>query len=416
MKTATAAYWLCTCVLIASLGRDAVLAGDVTRIDAVLKEAVARGDVPGVVAMAANSQGVIYQGAFGKRNVGQDEDMTVDTVFRIASMTKAVTSVAAMQLVEEGVLTLDTAVANHLPALADLQVLEAVDREGKQMQLRCCEKPVTVRQLLTHTAGFGYNFLNALLHEATEAGCFPSILDKEDGFLDLPLVCDPGERWEYGISTDWLGRLVESARKITLDQVLEQHVLNPLRMTDTHFNLPAEKLPRLVTLHQRQADESLVETAREAPATVTFFSGGGGLCSTAPDYIRFLRALLRRGELDGSRILQPETVRLMGQNHIGELEAGRMKTAIPSFSNDFDFRPESVDRFGLGFLINGAPVAGGREAGSLAWAGIFNTYFWLDPQQDVCGVLMTQVLPFYDAKIIRLLEDFERAVYACPSR
>jgi CubicO group peptidase (beta-lactamase class C family) len=182
-------------------------------------------------------------------------------------------------------------------------------------------------------------------------------------------------------------------------------------MRDTAFNLPASKVPRLVTVHTRQSDGSLKEKTRSSPAPVFCYSGGGGLFSTAPDYMRFLRALLRSGELDGVHILQADTVALMGRNHIGELEAGRMYTVMPEFSNNFDFCPCSRSGFGLGFLINSEPIPGGRAAGSLAWAGIFNTYFWLDPEQDVCGVLLTQVLPFYDARVVKLFKDFELAVY-----
>lgn len=386
-------------------------AAEQSEIDSVLREAVERGDIPGVVAMAATSEKILYQGAYGKRFVGQDEDMTLDSVFWIASMTKPVTSVAAMQLVEEGHLSLDTPASQYLPSFAELRVLEGIDATTHKLQLRPPKGPVTARQLLTHTAGFGYEMWNPLLHDAMVAGMLPSIEEPKDGFLKAPLVADPGEQWQYGINTNWLGRLVENVRGTDLDQALATHVLRPLRMDDTHFNLPADKVPRLVTLHVRQNDGTLVETPRSTPALVTYFDGGGGLLSTAADYARFLRALLRKGELDGVRILQVETVAMMGQNQIGTFEAGKMRTVMPQLSNDVDFFPGSANRFGLGFLINTQPVDGGRAAGSLAWAGLFNTYFWLDPKRDVCGVLMTQILPFYDSKVVELLNQFERAVY-----
>jgi CubicO group peptidase (beta-lactamase class C family) len=187
-------------------------------------------------------------------------------------------------------------------------------------------------------------------------------------------------------------------------------------MGDTHFNVPEDKWPRLVAAHVRQDNGGLKERHRASPSRVSFYNGGGGLSSTAADYTRFLRALLRGGELDGNRILKAETVVLMSQNHIGELEAGSMQTVMPRVSNDFDFFPGSVDRFGFGFLINSEPVEGGRAAGSLAWAGLHNTYSWIDPTNDTCGVLMTQVLPFYDAKVVELLCEFERAVYGRDNR
>ncbi len=386
-------------------------AAEQSEIDSVLREAVERGDVPGVVAMAATSEKIIYEAAYGKRFVGQSEEMTLDSVFWIASMTKPVTSVAAMQLVEEGHLSLDTPASQYLPGFAELQVLEGIDATTHKLQLRPPKRPVTARHLLTHAAGFGYEMWNPLLHDAMVAGMLPGIEEPGDGFLKAPLVADPGEQWQYGISTNWLGRIVENVRGTDLDQALATHVFRPLRMDDTHFNLPASKVPRLVTLHARQNDGTLVETPRSTPALVTYFDGGGGLLSTAADYTRFLRALLRGGELDGVQILKADTVALMGKNQIGELEAGKMRTVMPQLSNDVDFFPGSANRFGLGFLINTQPVDGGRAAESLAWAGLFNTYFWVDPKQDVCGVLMTQILPFYDAKAIELLGQFERAVY-----
>lgn len=380
-------------------------------IDLLLRTAVERGDVRGVVAMAATSRGIVYQGAFGKRCVENNEDMTVDSVFRIASMTKAVTSVVAMQLVDEGKLRLETPVSQHIAALANPQVLVGIDAESKKLRLRPASKAVTVKHLLTHTAGFGYEFWDPLLREAVDAGLVPSIQDKDSRFLQAPLVCDPDTEWHYGINTDWLGRLIETVRGASLEQVFAEHLCRPLKMSDTHFSLPANTAPRLVAHCQRQTDGTLVERARATNTQVTFCSGGGGLYATAPDYMRFLRALLRGGELDGAQILNAATVALMGRNHIGHFEAGRMRTIMPQASNDVDFLPGSINRFGFGFLINTQPVLGGRAAGSLAWAGIFNTYFWLDPTQDVCGVLMTQVLPFYDSKVVELLNGFERAVY-----
>jgi len=379
-------------------------------IDEVLHGAVIRGDVPGVVAAAATRDGVFYRAAFGKRDEAADVEMTPDTIFRIASMTKAVTSVAVMQLVEQGKVALDEPAATYLPALADLQVLDGFDEAGKAI-LRPAKTPVTVRQLLTHTSGFAYELWNASILQLVGQGVLASAGVDGGAFLEAPLVFVPGERWEYGIGVDWLGRLVDAASGLTLDEYFRQHIFEPLGMTDSYFDLPPEKASRLVTVHQRQPDGSLVEAPQEAQAPVTFFSGGGGLVSTAEDYLRFLRALLAGGRLDDAQILAPETVASMGENQIGELEAGAMRTVAPALSNDFDFFPGSVDRFGLGFLLNGTAVDGGRAAGSLAWAGLYNTYFWIDRERGVCAVLLTQILPFYDAETVALLDDFERAVY-----
>lgn len=380
--------------------------GETNEIDRVLRNAVNRGDVPGVVAMAATSDRIIYQGAFGKRCVQDDEEMTLDSVFRIASMTKPITSVAAMQLTEEGKLNLDTPVSKHIVQFANLQVFECIDLASNKLRFRPPSSTLTVKHLLTHTAGFGHPFWEPLLRDAETAG-----LLKASQYDQSPLLSDPGSSWRYGFSTIWLGRLVEAVREQPLDTVFEKHVFCPLNMKNTFFNVPPDRAPFLVTVHKRQNKAELLETPRVVPRPVSFFNGGGGLYSTAPDYIRFLRALLRGGELDGARVLKAETVALMGKNWIDDQEAGTMRTAMPEFSNDVDFFPGSVDRFGLGFLINGRPVVGGRSAGSLAWAGLFNTYFWLDPTQNICGVLMTQVFPFYDSGVVELLGNFEQAVY-----
>jgi len=374
-------------------------------LDAVLQSAVHNGDVAGVVAMAATADEVIYQGAFGKRE--RDVEMTLDSIFRIASMTKAVTSVAAMQLVEEGAIQLDEPVSTYIPDFAP-RVLESIE-DGEPV-FREPTSAVTVRHLLTHTAGFGYEMWNPLLREAATEGIIPSLYSGGDDFLAAPLVFDPGSQWHYGISTDWLGRVVEEVRGASLDDVFREHIFEPLGMNDTHFNLPREKAPRLVAVHRR-VDGRLAEQERQTPGVRTFFSGGVGLVSTATDYIRFVQMFLNRGSVAGSRILKPETVNLMAENHIGQLQAGAMKTVMPEVSNDFDFFPTSSDRFGLGFLLNSDPVPGGRSAGSLAWAGIYNSYFWIDLERGTAGVLMAQNRPFFDGPVIELLERFEQSVY-----
>jgi CubicO group peptidase (beta-lactamase class C family) len=229
----------------------------------------------------------------------------------------------------------------------------------------------------------------------------------------LPMTADPGSRWQYSASTDILGVLVESVSGLTLEEYFQTKIFQPLGMTDTSFQVPASKWSRVAVTSQREADGSLTpRPLPETPPQVTFFSGGGGLFSTAPDYIRFLQALLNGGHLDGVELLKPETVALMAQNQIGDLEAGTMTSFRPETSANANFFPNSKDKFGLGFLINTQPVEGGRAAGSLAWGGIANTYFWIDREKNVCGVLLTQVLPFADPTVLTLLEEYEKAVYA----
>ena len=379
-------------------------------IDAVLESAVDSGRIPGVIAVAATSDGIIYQGTAGDRDMSSDSEMTFDTIVQIASMTKAVTSVAVMQLVEQGEIELDQPVSGYLPRLAGVEVLERFDVDNQPI-LRAAKSPVTIRQLLTHTSGYVYEIWNGDAARYVASGNAASVFDGGDDFIDAPLFFDPGTKWEYGISTDILGVLVEVISGQSLDDYFREHIFSPLGMPDTYFILPEEKLPRLATVYAKSSDGVLTPIPYSRPSE-EFFSGGGGLRSTAGDYIRFLRALLNEGELDGVRILGAATVDLMAQNHIGDLEAADSVISLaPGLSNDFDFMPESEDKFGLGFLINSEPIPGGRSAGSLAWAGLYNTYFWIDREQNVCGVLITQILPFYDADVVGLFNRFETAVY-----
>jgi len=390
----------------------AIAGAQFSDVDAVLRDAVNDGKVAGVVGLALTRDGVVYERAFGKREVADDVDMTVDSIFRIASMTKAITSVAVMQLVDRGFVMLDDPAEYHVPALGNARVLTGFDADTGAPRLREPTSPVTVRHLLTHTSGFGYEIWNSDLQRLVLAGSLESLIGGTDGFLAAPLLFDPGQRWEYGINTDWLGRLVEEVSGQSLSAYLREHVFTPLGMTDTFFNVPAIKAPRLVTVHQRGPNGNLAEQPRQPPPSSTFFSGGGGLSSTGGDYAQFLHMLLNGGTLNGNRVLRADTIDVMAQNHIGDLEAGAMSTVAPPFSNDFDFFAGSIDRFGLGFLINGQRVDGGRAAGSLAWAGLYNTYFWIDRTRGVAGVILMQILPFYDGEAVDLLGRFERAVYA----
>ena len=373
------------------------------RVDEVLAAAVRRKDAAGVVGMATDRAGVIYAGAFGTADDVHDVPMTTDAMFRIASMTKAVTSVAAMQLVERGQVGLDDAAAEHLPELDGIPVFKSFDADAGTHTLRPAETTMTVRHLLTHTAGFGYGFTHPIVRdfEAREREEQPTV----------PLLFDPGTRWLYGTSTDWVGRLVETVSGQTLEEYFREHIFDALQMRDTSYNVPAEKWRRVATIHDRQPDGGLFERLREDPQVVTRFSGGGGLWSTAGDYLRFLRMLLNGGELDGARVLAADTVAAMSENQVGDLSAGTIRTALPDVSNDFVPTAEGRGRFGLGFLINLDTEPGRRASGSLAWAGLFNTYFWLDPSTGLAGVFLTQILPFADPQALATLESFEAAVY-----
>jgi methyl acetate hydrolase len=379
--------------------------------DAVLREAVESGAVPGVVALAGDRDGLIHQGAFGRRGLGQDAPMALDTVFWIASMTKAVTSVAAMQLVEQGRLSLDAPLGALLPELAAPLVLEGFDAKGAPL-LRPSRKPVTLRLLLTHTAGFSYTMWNAELARYAERTGLPAPRSGKLASLAAPLVFEPGERWEYGINTDWVGRAVEAAADAPLPEVMKAKILDPLGMADTGYLPGSSQRARRAGVHQRGADGLLAPTEMALPEAPEFFGGGGGLLSTGPDYLRFLRMLLRGGELDGARILRAEMVAEMARNQIGELTFLPMRSVAPALTDDFAPFPGVTKRWGLGFLINEEDVPGRRAAGSLAWAGLGNTWFWIDPRSGVTGVLMTQILPFADPTVLDLLGRYEAAIYA----
>jgi methyl acetate hydrolase len=380
------------------------------QIDTVLRRAADAKDVPGVVAVAATDKGIFYEGAFGTRDLAKGPDMSLDTIFRIASMTKAVTSVAAMQLVEQGRLQLDHPIGSVLPELSAPQVLEGFDESGAP-RLRPAKRPITLRLLLTHTAGFGYEFLNADLIRYVKTSGTPSTSTGKLASLRLPLVFDPGDRWEYGINIDWVGRAVEAVSGQPLEVYFRDKIFAPLGMTDTDYAISAAQQSRLVGVHQRKPDGSLEPIPVADPPWREFWSGGGGLNSTGRDYLVFLQMLMHQGSFNGARLLRPETVALMGQNQIGDINAGVAKTAMPSRSNDFDFFPGIPCKWGLGYMINTQPGPNGRSAGSLTWAGIYNTYYWLDPQKHVAGVILTQLLPFADHKVVKLYGEFEAAVY-----
>jgi CubicO group peptidase (beta-lactamase class C family) len=380
-----------------------------SRIDAALSRAAEAKEVPGVVALAATDTGVMYEGAFGLRDIVAGPTMTRDSVFRIASMTKAVTSVAAMQLVEQGKLQLDTPIGNIIPELAASQVLEGFDSSGAP-RLRLAKRPITLRHLLTHTAGFGYEVWNPELIGYVTATGMPSLMTGKLSALRLPLVFDPGDRWEYGINIDWVGRAIEAVAGQSLDAYFSAHIFAPLSMTDTGFVPSADQASRLVRVHRRGTDGSLEPITMEMPQR-EFFSGGGGLLSTGRDYLAFLQMLLHQGRFNGAELLRPETVSLMGQNQIGNLQLGVMKTAMPETSNDVNLFPGVRCGHGLASVINAQQGPNGRSAGTLTWAGLFNSYYWIDPQKHVTGVILTQILPFADDRAVRLYGEFERGVY-----
>jgi methyl acetate hydrolase len=375
-------------------------------LDTSLRSAVENRDVPGVVALVTSRERVLYRGAFGVADVSTGRPLAQDALFRIASMTKPVTSVALMQLVEQGRIGLDDPAEKFLPELKQLQVVASFEPATGAYTLRPPARPPTVKHFLTHTSGLAYAFTSTVWRDLKpRAGeTFP---------FGGPLLFDPGERWHYSTSTDVAGRLVEVVSGQKLEDYFRQHIFAPLKMDDTSYNVPEAKGPRLVAQQQRGGErmDGAIELQKpQLGLTIASPIGGGGLASTAEDYGRFMRMLLNGGELDGARVLRSETVALMGQNHIGAVSVPALKSALPR-SADFTFIADNRDKWGLGFLITTDQVPGKRSPGSLSWGGINNTFFWIDPARGIAGVIMMQFLPFADAKALAVHDTFERGAY-----
>jgi methyl acetate hydrolase len=371
-------------------------------ITAFVREAIARGDVPGAVVLVTSPDRVLYHEAFGKMNDARNVDMKKDAIFNIASMTKAVTSVGTMMLVDEGKLGLDDEVSKYLPAYKSRQVISKVDAAAGTYETRPATRAITIRQLLTHTSGIGYAWSDPGL----------ALIQKKTGTadLDLPLVNEPGAQWTYGASTRVLGEVIEKIAGQRIDAYLEARILGPLGMYDTTYAVPSAKTFRVVTRHQK-ADGKITEIPNPDPIPPTI-RGDGGLYSTAPDYARFVQMILNRGQLGGVRLLKEQTVGEMTRNQTGNVKVRPQPTAEPLRSKPYPLGA-GEDVWGLGFQIAAPakPAANMRRPGSLSWAGINNTFFWIDPQQQIGVIVLMQMLPFYDDAAIRVLQGVEGLVY-----
>ena len=340
--------------------------------------------------------------------------MTTDTVFYLASMTKPITATCAMQLVEQGKLELDAPISRYVPDARKLQVLDGWDDKG-QPRLRPPKREITLRDLNTHTSGFAYNIWDANLDRYMKETKFPGLETGQDEAFYPPLMFDPGERWEYGISIDWIGKLVQVVSGKSLGTYMNDHVFTPLGMTSTGYAISADMERRRATSHQRDPSGRLAATAWVSKQDPPAENGGGGLYSTTGDYQRFMRMILNGGSGNGQQILKPETVAEMSRNNMGDIRVVMLKTTVPARSLDAEFFPGLPKSWGLSFMINDEPAPTGRPAGSLAWAGIQNTFFWIDPKTGLGGVYMTQILPFVDEKTLANFYEFETAVYQSES-
>ena len=378
-------------------------------LDTAFSQAVESKKMPGIVAAAVTDKGTLYEGAFGTREMGKNVPMTLDTIVWIASMTKAITATAAMQMVEKGKLSLDQPASSVVSDLAKAKVLEGWD--GDKPRLRAPKRAITLKHLLTHTAGYSYEIWSGDIARYQQATNTPGITTCTNAALTTPLLFDPGDRWDYGINIDWAGKMVEAASGQKLDAYFQQNIFGPLGMKDTGFRLSAAQKARASAVHQRDDKGALAPIEFGLPENPEFLMGGGGLYGTASDYLAFAQMIMNGGTHKGAQVLRRETVDQMSQNQIGALEIPVLKTAIPPLSNDVALFPGIGKKWGMSFLINTQPVPGGRSAGSLAWAGLANTYFWIDRTRKVCGVFLSQLLPFYDHTTIDLLGKFETEVY-----
>ena len=378
-------------------------------IDKVLQDAVARGAVPNATAVAADRNGIIYEGAAGPRAVGSDDPVTVDTHYRIMSMTKMVATAVALQQMEKGNLDLSAPIEQYCPAFADLQVLEGFD--GDTPRLRPPASKATVKQLITHTAGLGYWFWNADLVRWEAATGTPNVLSGSNVIFGAPLLADPGTKFEYGINTDWLGKVVEAASGVTLDVAVKEGITGPLGMGETSFAPSGAQRADLVPVHLKGADGTWAPSEIELNTAPEYYAGGHGLHSTPRDYLKFQRALLGGGAFDGTRILSESTVDAAFTNQIGDLDfPAAIATADPASTADFNAGPGY--KWGYGLLLNTADVPGARRAGSGSWAGLLNTHFWVDRTSGITGALYTQFLPFVTPEAYQVYVEFEKALYA----
>lgn len=383
-------------------------------LDSVLAQATERhGGVPGVVAMVTDHNRNIFEGAAGVRELGKDAPMDIDTVFAIFSTTKAITSVCALQLVEEGRLKLDDPAGAYLPELDNLQVLEGFGGDG-QPRLRPPKRRVTVSDLLLHTSGLSYDFFSPEDKQYRELKDIPSIITCTKDSIRSVLLHDPGVAWTYGVNTDWLGLIVEELRGERLGDVMREHVFQPLGMNDTSFAVDDNMHARRATIHTRFEDGQLTpEPELALPRQPDMDMGGHGLHGTIRDYMKFIRMVLNDGKGENSRVLNPDTVQLLAKDgYAGTgIPVGFWETADPSLSNSGEFLPGVDKGWSHAFMINRGQAPTGRSPGALAWAGLANCYFWIDKSRGIGGYWASQVLPFYDSASYPGFYEFEATVY-----
>jgi len=378
-------------------------------IDQVLSNAI-ENNCPAISASVLSPKENLYRGDFGLADVATGKSVQKDSIFRIASMTKAITSTCIMQLIEKQKLSLNTKLKDFFPEVANKKIIDGFNKKNEATYSEA-NSDITIQQLLTHTSGFAYEIWNENIAALVEKGDLTTAFSGDDKFLKAPLSFNPGTAWEYGIGIDWLGVLVEKISDMTLQDYMKDNIFNPLGMDDTSYDVPKEKIERLVKVHSRNGQEYF-EMPFDPPEKSDFYSGGGNLVSTLCDYSSFLNMFLNQGKSSEGRILHKTSVDLMLTSHTGELLMTSMQTSAPILSNDVDFFPDTDKSWGLGFMINNEDIENGRPKGSAGWAGLFNSYFWIDTKNKIAAVILMQMLPFAEEGCLKTLKDFEKSIYS----
>ena len=384
-----------------------------TALDTVLDYTVNRaGGAPGVVAMATDRNANFYEGAAGKRELGKDQPMTLDSVMAIFSTSKALTGTAIMQLVEEGKISLSDAAKKYVPEIAEIQVLDGFDAGG-QPKTRAPKRDITVNDLMLHISGLCYEFFSHDDLKYRTAKNIPTVVSSSFASIRTVLLHEPGERWTYGVNIDWLGRIVEQQRGKRLGEVMKERIFGPLGMSDIAFTLTDSMKARRATLHDRAQDGKLTPLPDLIlPQPPEMDMGGHGLYASVGEYMKFIRMFLNDGAGPNGRVLKAETVEQMSKNGLpAGVTSGGWKTSIPSLSNDGEFDPGIKKTWAYTFQRNEEPTATGRPTGSLMWAGLGNLFYWIDRKNGIGGYFGSQILPFQDVASYPGFVDFEAAVY-----
>jgi CubicO group peptidase (beta-lactamase class C family) len=376
---------------------------DPAAIDRYLTDEISSREIPGAVALVVDEDEVLFIDAYGERDVANELPMTKDTIFRIASMTKPIAATAIMMLVEEGKLALDDPISDYLPEYAEVGVITNFSPADASFSTRAPATPITVRRLLSHSSGLAYAFASDTVTALNANGV---------NGIDVPLLYDPGTAWSYSHGISVVGRVLETIEGVGLDVFLNQRLFEPLGMNDTSFAVPATKNGRVTTTHRRDEHGAFIETPNPNDIR-SAVSGDGGLNSTAADYAKFIQLILNDGVApSGERLISQATVAELGRNQLGNVRVSLQDEPNPDLSRAFPLGA-GRDGFGLGFQVTGDhqdPAV--RAPGSMSWAGIYNTEFWIDPDSGIGGILMMQYLPFYDSDAIGLLQGFEASVYS----